>query len=153
MKPVVLVKRLADNAEIPIYATSGAAGCDLFATQDMIIESGLTKIIPTGLAFQIPDGLFMMIVPRSGISLNTKLRIANSPGTVDSDYRGEVGIIATNESNGEPFEVKAGERYAQAIFVPYYQVEFVEVTELNETKRGAGGYGHTGLSGIEPPEV
>lgn len=100
-KPIVQAKRLKDGAVIPFYATPGSAGCDLVAAQTVVIAPGEKVIVPTGLAFEIPEGIEMQIRPRSGISIKTDLHIFNSPGTIDSDYRGEIGVIIKNTANPE----------------------------------------------------
>lgn len=144
MSETLLVKRLREGAVIPSYQTEGAAGFDLHSAEGIIIEGGETAIIKTGLAFDIPKGFEMQIRPRSGISFKTPLIMKNGPGTIDSDYRGEVGIIMHNLSS-EPFEVKAGERMAQGIVSPVVMVAFCEVEELSESARGTNGYGSTGI--------
>lgn len=141
----VKVKRLSDDAVIPQYATDGSAGFDLVATEDVIIEPGETKLVPTGLAFEIPQGYEIQIRPRSGISLNTKLRIANAPGTIDADYRGEVCVIITN-GHGVNYRVEKGMRIAQGVLSRVPIANFIEVDELDETERGAGGFGSTGVN-------
>lgn len=155
----VRVKKLHPDAVIPEYKTEGAAGFDLVAVEDVLINRGETKLVRTGLAFEIPPGYELQIRPRSGLSLETPLRIANAPGTVDSDYRGEVKIIVTNiapydedledeyyigsESNFEYIE--KGTRIAQGVIAPVFRAEFEEVDELSGTERGAGGFGSTGM--------
>lgn len=167
----VKVKRLHPDAVIPQYATSGAAGFDLVALEDVIIEPGQTKLIPTGLAFEVPQGFEMQIRMRSGIAKRTPLRLPNSIGTIDADYRGEVFMMFENTSN-IPLKLKdvttnsvktmsgfdvidvevpmctcfirKGERVAQAVIAPVLRANFEEVDELSETKRGGGGFGSTG---------
>lgn len=139
----VKVVQLRENATIPVRATEGASGYDLYATEHIIIPAGETKKIPLGLAFEIPLGLEMQIRPRSGMSLKTKLRISNSPGTIDSDYRGEVAVLIDNIGK-EDHLIKAGQRFAQAVFCPVVYPEFEIVQNLSESKRGHGGFGHTG---------
>lgn len=167
----VKVKRLHKAAVIPKYATTGSAGFDLVATEDVIIEPGETKLVPTGLAFEIPVGYEMQIRPRSGISLKTKLRVANAPGTIDSDYRGEVCVIITNiaeDSCGnvmqylthidgldyrtehelypnETYLIRKGDRIAQGVMQRVPIAKFIEVDEIDETTRCAGGFGSTGV--------
>lgn len=144
----VKIKKLRSDAVIPNYATDGSAGFDFVATEDITIMPGEVTLIKTGLSFEIPKGYELQIRPRSGMSLNTKLRISNSPGTIDSDYRGEVAIIMENiDSRGLVYYkcyIKKGDRVAQGVICPIIQAEFEEVTELSDTERGSGGFGHTG---------
>ena len=144
----IKIKKLNDAAQVPRYQTKGAAGFDLHATQDVRLNSGQTALVPTGLSFEIPEGYEMQIRPRSGLSLKSKLRIANSPGTIDSDYTAEVMIIAENISttsfpSDEPIIVRKGDRIAQGVIQKVEQAEFFEVEELKETERGEQGFGST----------
>lgn len=140
----VKVKKIHPNAVIPQYKTSGSAGFDLYAIEDVEIQPGETKQIRTGLIFEIPEGYEIQIRPRSGMSLKTPLRISNAPGTIDSDYRGEVMIIAENTSI-MPFSVEKGTRIAQGVLQKVPQAEFIEVERVSETERGEGGFGSTGI--------
>lgn len=139
----VFIKKLNDNATIPSYASDGAAAFDLSAIDKYSIEPGGTKLIKTGLAFQIPDGYELQIRPRSGLALKNGITVLNTPGTIDSDYRGEIGVILINTGN-EPFHVENGMRIAQAVLTQYSKAEFHVVSKLSETKRGEGGFGSTG---------
>lgn len=138
----IRVKKLTKKAIIPEYQTTGASGFDLHSVEDVIIDRGCTTTVSTGLAFAIPEGYEMQIRPRSGLSLKTGLRVANSPGTIDSDYRGEVKIILHNASNRAE-EIPIGMRIAQGVIVPIIKVNFKE-GELDVTERGEGGFGSTG---------
>lgn len=149
----VRIKKVNPDAVIPKYATSGAAGFDLVSMEDLVLSGGDTRAVKTGLVVEIPPGFEMQIRPRSGLSLKTALRVANAPGTVDSDYRGEVAVIMTNSSGagdmfgngrGDMETIKKGDRIAQGVIVPVVQAEFEEVEELSDTERGAGGFGSTG---------
>lgn len=142
----VRIKKLHPEAVIPKYQTEGASGFDLHALEDTVVMSGEAKLIKTGLAFQVPHGTELQVRPRSGLSLKSPLRVANSPGTVDSDFTGEVCIIIENTSKyeNEPYFIKKGDRIAQGVICPVYQANFIEVEELNETTRGQKGYGSTG---------
>ena len=144
----VKIKKLSPDAVIPRYATLGAAGFDLVAVEDVQLFGGQTKLVKTGLAVELPMGFEMQVRPRSGTSLKTPLRVANAPGTVDCDYRGEVCVIITNTlaPNGDLalVEIKKGERIAQGVICAVEHAEFVEVEELSGTARGAGGFGSTG---------
>ncbi|MEV2911040.1 dUTP diphosphatase [Paenibacillus larvae] len=149
----VKIKKLHPDAVIPQYATAGAAGFDLVALEDVLIEPGDVKTIRTGLAFEIPVGYELQIRPRSGVSLKTKLRQPNSVGTIDSDYRGEVQLMFENTLTKlahlnvklASYLIQKGDRLAQGIIAPVVRAEFTVVEELSETKRGAGGFGHTGV--------
>jgi dUTP pyrophosphatase len=145
----VRIKKLHPDAVIPKYATQGAAGFDLVAIEDVKIEPGHTSLVKTGLSVEIPRGYELQVRPRSGNSLKTKLRVANTPGTVDSDYRGEVCVIVDNVAayfppNGGSLDIKKGDRIAQGVICPIFQAEFEEVEDLSSTARGAGGFGSTG---------
>lgn len=141
---VVKIKKLHPDAIIPKYRTSGSAGFDIHIIEDVTISPRETKIIKTGLSFEIPKGYELQVVPRSGISSKTKIRISNSPGTVDSDFRGEVGIIVDN-IDSFLYTFKKGDRVAQGKITPVIQAIFQEVTELSITDRGQGGFGSTGI--------
>lgn len=136
---------VGDAFDIPEYATPGSAGVDLYANneQSIMLKPGETRLIPTGLKMEIPEGYECQIRPRSGLVLKHGITVLNSPGTVDSDYRGEWGIILHNFGD-KNFFVHRGDRIAQAVFCKYERVTFIEVKSLSETVRGAGGYGHTG---------
>lgn len=145
---IIKFKKLHKGAIIPQYQTMGASGFDLHSLLPYRIMPGGTVLIRTGLACALPlrqSGQFleMQIRPRSGVSLNTKLRIANTPGTVDSDYRGEICIIAENIGT-IPINIEAEERIAQGVIVPVVRAMIEEVDDLDETLRGAGAFGSTG---------
>lgn len=144
----IKIKKLHQDATIPMYATSGSAGFDFHSIEDVNIYPGQTIAIKTGLSFEIPIGYELQVRPRSGLSLKTNLRISNSPGTIDSDYRGEVCIIVDNidfsSETKASYEIKKGDRIAQGVICPIQQVEFEEVDELNKTNRGESGFGSTG---------
>lgn len=149
----VKIKKLHPDAVIPAYATPGAAGFDLVATEDVEIRPGECKLVKTGLSVEVPAGFEMQVRPRSGLSLKTSLRVANSPGTVDSDYRGEVCVLMWHggakefdgaTSNYQIFIIKKGERIAQGVICPVVQAEFEVAEDLSVTDRGAGGFGSTG---------
>lgn len=144
-KVPVKVKKLHPDASLPKYAKDGDAGFDLAAIHDVWLQPGETAVIKTGLAMAVPKGFELQIRPRSGLSAKTKLRVANSPGTVDSGYRGEIGIIMENIGD-EVINVSAGDRIAQGVIGIVPAASFVEVGELDETERGAGGYGSTGMA-------
>lgn len=133
---------------LPVYETAGAAGADLRANlqehQGVMIEPGARVLIPTGLRIAIPDGFEVQIRPRSGLALNHGITLPNSPGTIDSDYRGPLGVIVQNGGDA-PFEVTHGMRIAQMVVAPVVQAMFAE-GPLEETARGAGGFGSTGTT-------
>ncbi|MFW6002738.1 MAG: dUTP diphosphatase [archaeon] len=137
------VKRLHKDAIIPYYAHDGDAGFDFFTIEDLEIQSDETKLVKTGLSMAIPNGFEIQVRPRSGLSLNTGLIITNSPGTVDSTYRGEIGIIVRNTAD-ETITLDKGSKIAQGVLKKVPVAYFREVDELPETERGTGGFGSTG---------
>jgi len=142
----VKIKRVrAGSNPLPAYMTSHAAGVDLYASleEDVVLESGERALVPTGIAIELPDGYEAQVRPRSGLALKHGIALVNSPGTIDADYRGEIAVIMINHGR-EPFTVRNGERIAQMVVARYERAEFLEVEELGETARGAGGFGHTG---------
>jgi dUTP pyrophosphatase len=143
-KKVKIVNR-SDN-ELPKYETEGSAGMDIRAmlSEPVILKPLQRALIPTGLYIELPDGYEAQIRPRSGLAFKKGLSILNAPGTIDSDYRGEIKILLINLSN-ETAILNTGERIAQMIISKYERISFDEVDELSETKRGAGGFGHTGI--------
>jgi dUTP pyrophosphatase len=130
---------------LPEFATSLSAGMDLRANIDstIILKPLERKLIPTGLYIELPAGYEAQIRPRSGLALKKGITVLNSPGTIDADYRGEIGIILINLS-AEPFEINDGERICQMVIASHVQATLVEVNELGNTERGSGGFGHTG---------
>jgi dUTP pyrophosphatase len=145
----IKIKKLHPDAVMPKYATEGAAGFDLVALEDYTLFAGGTVLVKTGLSVEIPEGYEMQVRPRSGLSLKTFLRVANSPGTVDSDFRAEVCVIMTNANfftrdYDTSIFIKKGERIAQGVICPVVQAEFEVVEELSDTERGSGGFGSTG---------
>ena len=147
-KITVAVKKLAHGKglDLPAYATQGSAGVDLVAaiSTDVCIKPRRWVCIPTGLVFEIPVGYEIQTRPRSGLALRDGISLLNSPGTIDSDYRGEVGIILINY-NQEDFIVTRGMRIAQAVMAPVVQIQWQEVSSLQETARGTKGFGSTGI--------
>ncbi len=137
------IKKLNPEALIPSYQTSLAAGFDLHSIEDYILKPMERKLIKTGLAFEIEKGYEVQIRPRSGLAYKHGITVLNSPGTVDADYRGEIMVLLINLGN-EIFEIKKGDRIAQAVVASVIQAEFEEVSELSATKRGKGGFGSTG---------
>ena len=131
---------------LPAYATEQSAGMDLRANiEDPITLRPLERrIVPTGLYIALPEGYEAQVRPRSGLALKHGITVLNSPGTIDSDYRGDIGVLLINLSD-TPFVINAGERIAQMVVARHEQAELIEVEELDDTERGAGGYGHTGV--------
>src|SRR4030066_204653 len=144
----IKIKRLStefDDIPIPSYATSGSAGMDVRAAvkDEIIIEPNSITLVPTNLSVEIPKGYEIQVRPRSGLAANHSIGILNAPGTIDSDYRGEVKIILMNFGK-ENFKISAGDRIAQLIVSKIYNAKIEEVDDLNSSKRGDGGFGHTG---------
>ena len=141
------VKRVRPDSANPLpeYMTSHSAGMDLYAElpQELNLAPGERALVPTGIAIELPDGYEAQVRPRSGLALRHGISLVNSPGTIDTDYRGEIGIIVINHGS-EPFTVRSGERIAQLVFAPFARAVLVEAADLGETKRGEGGFGHTG---------
>lgn len=132
--------------QLPSYATTQSAGMDLRANLDspIILKPMERHLIPTGLYIALPDGYEAQIRPRSGLALKKGITLLNTPGTIDADYRGEIGIIMINLST-EDFVINDGERIAQMVIARYEKAEIIQVESLDETERGAGGFGHTGV--------
>ena len=141
----VKIKKLHPDAVIPQYMTEHAAGLDLCTVIEtpFVLKPGERTLLPTGLAMEIPSGYEGQVRPRSGLALKQGIALVNSPGTIDADYRGEIGIIVINHGQ-ESVEFLPGDRIAQLIIAPVTQAELVEVTELNDSTRSSGGFGHTG---------
>lgn len=138
----VKFKKLSDDAQIPKYQTKGSAGADLYASNAINIAAGETKLVQLGFAVELPEGYEMQIRPRSGLTINTPLRV--HLGTVDSDYTGEVRVIAENTTKGtDSIQIKKGDRIAQAVFNKVEKASFELTKELTETDRGDGGFGST----------
>lgn len=131
---------------LPVYGSALAAGMDLHAAYDALIEPGMSALVPTGLIFEIPAGYELQIRPRSGLAAKNAISIANAPGTVDADYRGEVKVILINHGH-EPFRVHVGDRIAQGVVAPVTRaaLEEVQAEDLIKTDRGQGGFGSTGV--------
>lgn len=147
MMPVeVQIKRLENGGglAVPSYESAGAAGMDICAAQDTVIAAGKRAMIATGFAFAIPVGYEIQVRPRSGLAAKKGITVLNTPGTVDSDYRGEVKVILANLGD-EEFAVTRGDRIAQIVVAPVIQAAITEVAQLDETARGTGGFGSTGV--------
>ncbi len=135
----------ADDVPLPAYASEGAAGLDLRAVveKELLLPPGDRALVPTGLAIAVPPGYEAQVRPRSGLALRHGIVLPNSPGTIDSDYRGELHVIMANAGT-EPFAIQRGDRIAQLVLAPVARLEWDEVDELPESERGAGGFGSTG---------
>lgn len=135
------------NLNKPVYATEGSSGADIYADilEDMTIAPNETTLVPTGIFMEIPYGYEIQIRPRSGLALKNSITLPNTPGTIDSDYRGELKIIVHNLAK-EAFTLKSGDRIAQMVLMPVYKINWIEANELEETKRNHGGFGHTGVN-------
>lgn len=144
-KVKVEVINMAKDLPLPVYQTALSAGMDLLAAveEEVLLQPGEIRLIPTGLKMAIPDGYEAQIRPRSGLAFKHGISMPNGTGTIDADYRGEVGVLLINHGK-EPFLIKRGERIAQMIINPIVQAELNVVTELSDTVRGEGGFGHTG---------
>ena len=147
MQIKVAIKRIRPEADLslPCYMTSHSAGMDLYAdlSADATLLPGSRLLVPTGTAISLPEGYEAQIRPRSGLALKHGISLVNSPGTIDADYRGEIGVILINHGN-IPFVLKRGERVAQMVVARFSRVTWQELDELGETVRGEGGFGHTG---------
>ena len=150
MKPSpvkIQVKRVKGDQEIPLprYMTERSSGMDLFAATDgeVILEPGERRLIPTGIALSIPEGFEGQVRPRSGLALRNGVTLVNTPGTIDADYRGEIGVLLIN-LGAEPFRVKRGDRIAQLVIMSVCRADLEWADNLDDTRRSGGGFGHTG---------
>jgi dUTP pyrophosphatase len=152
----IQVARLPHGADLPLpsYSTAGAAGMDLMAAVDEPVElaPGERRLIPTGIRIAVPPGYEAQVRPRSGLALKRGLGVPNAPGTIDSDYRGELCVIMINWS-AEPQTIRRGDRIAQLVICPVEQATLIEVHELDETERADGGFGHTGVEARARPPL
>lgn len=149
MSPPIPIRRLphGEGLPLPAYATGGAAGLDLVAavpaTTVLVLEPGARDLVPTGVAVAVPEGWEAQVRPRSGLALRNGVTTLNTPGTIDSDYRGEIGVILINHGR-EPFEIRRGMRIAQLVFARVERIAWIETDDLDATARGSGGFGSTG---------
>lgn len=149
------VKKLPHfKGELPLYQSESASGFDIRAqiSESITLTPGSRSLIPTGLCFAVPHGYELQARPRSGWAIKEGLGLVNSPGTIDADYRGEVKIIVINYGQN-PIEIKDQDRIAQLVLCPIFQANFIEVSQLDETLRGRGGFGSTGISGQKNPTL
>lgn len=146
------IKRLGHAQDLPLphYATAGSAGLDLLAAvdQEILLAPGQRMAVPTGIAIELPHGVEAQVRPRSGLALNHGITCLNAPGTIDSDYRGEIKAILINHGQ-EPFRIARGTRIAQMVIARHEQAELVELDALSESARGAGGFGSTGMTSVK----
>jgi dUTP pyrophosphatase len=144
----IYIKRLQKDhpVSLPQYMTEGSSGMDLFASlaQEVTLIPGERKLIPAGISVAIPEGFEGQIRPRSGLAIQKGIGIVNGPGTIDADYRGEIGVLLINFGK-EPFTIRNGDRIAQMVISPVYRVTLEEVDDLPPTRRQGGGFGHTGI--------
>lgn len=142
----VKVNKIKANATLPVYMTAGSAGCDVIACLEkpMIVEKGQRVMVPTGLVMEIPVGYEVQVRPRSGLAFKKGLTVVNAPGTIDSDFRGEVMVLLINLGEA-PIEIQHGERIAQFVLNKVEQINWTEVEKTSETTRGSGGFGSTGV--------
>lgn len=149
--PIVAVQRLPHGADLPLpaYATTQSAGLDLMAAVqgEVTLAPGARQLIPTGLAIALPAGFEAQVRPRSGLALKHGITVLNSPGTIDADYRGEVQVLLINHGEA-PFVIKRGDRIAQMVVAPVTQIAWNIVEQLDQTERGSGGYGSTGIAAV-----
>jgi len=141
---IVQIQRIDKGLPLPDYARAGDAGMDVYSTIDCTIAPGQRAIVPIGIAIALPEGFVCFAHPRSGLAAKNGISIVNSPGTIDSGYRGEIKIILINTDAKETFEVKRGDRVAQLVFQKFESARFFEVEVLPESQRGGGGFGSTG---------
>ena len=137
------IRRLSPDALIPAYAHPGDAGLDLHACEDVALDPGVSCLVPTGVAIELPEATEAQVRPRSGLALKHSVTVLNTPGTIDEGYRGEVGVVLINHGSST-FQVTRGMRIAQLVVQKRWTVEVVEVDGLTDTTRGAGGFGSTG---------
>lgn len=140
----ILFNKLHTAAQVPTYATRGSAGADLYSIEDYVLKPGNVYLVRTGLAISMPEEMQAEIRPRSGLAIKYGITLINSPATIDRDYRGELKVPLMNFSR-QDFVIKVGDRIGQIVFGPYYKGHFIETTKLDDTNRGAGGFGSTGL--------
>ncbi len=147
MQVEILVLAHGEGLQLPTYATTGSAGCDVRAAVDaaVTLAPGQRAVVPCGFCMALPNGWEAQVRPRSGLAVRYGVTVLNAPGTIDADYRGEVMVPLINLGDA-PFVIERGERIAQLVVAPTHHVEWVQVTDLDETQRGCGGFGSTGRS-------
>jgi dUTP pyrophosphatase len=141
----ILVTKLDIDAVIPTYAKPGDAGADLYSISELVLSPGERALVKTGIAIALPNGYVGLVHPRSGLGLKNGISVVNTPGTIDSGYRGEIGVVLINHDLHESFQVKKGDRIAQLVIQKVENAQFKMVNQLPESERAAGGYGSTGV--------
>ncbi|GAA8225185.1 dUTP diphosphatase [Helicobacter pylori] len=141
----IKIQKIHPNALIPKYQTEGSSGFDLYAVEEVTIKSHSVGLVKIGICLSLEVGYELQVRTRSGLALNHQVMVLNSPGTVDNDYRGEIKVILANLSDKD-FKVQVGDRIAQGVVQKTYKAEFIECEQLDETSRGSGGFGSTGVS-------
>jgi dUTP pyrophosphatase len=141
----ILVTKLDKDAVIPTYAKPGDAGADLYSISELVLSPGERALVKTGIAIALPNGYVGLVHPRSGLGLKNGISVVNTPGTIDSGYRGEIGVVLINHDLHESFQVKKGDRIAQLVIQKVENAQFKMVNQLPESERAAGGYGSTGV--------
>jgi dUTP pyrophosphatase len=142
--PTVLVQRIDADSPLPLYALPGDAGADIVTAEDVTLQPGQRAVLPTGLALAVPPGYAAFVHPRSGLAARAGLGLVNSPGTIDSGYRGEVKVVVINHDTAQPLRLRRGDRIAQLVIQRVAHARFLEVTQLPPSQRGTGGHGSTG---------
>lgn len=145
MADVVVLPIVANDEQVPTYARAGDAGADLRSAQAIEIAAGARALVPTGIRIALPEGYVAFVVPRSGLAVKHGITVLNSPGTIDAGYRGEIMVPLHNTDQREAFQIEEGDRIAQLIVMPVSRAEFQRVSELDESERGARGFGSTGV--------
>lgn len=146
MAIAIRIQQIDKDLPIPENAYAGDGAVDLRSTKDLVLKPFERALIPTGIAIELPVGFAALVVPRSGLAIKQGVTLVNSPGLIDSNYRGEIGAILANMDPNEPFEIKRGDRIAQLMIIAVEQPEFTVSETLSETDRGAGGFGSSGVS-------
>jgi dUTP pyrophosphatase len=141
----ILVTKLDNDAVIPTYAKPGDAGADLYSISELVLSPGERALVKTGIAIALPNGYVGLVHPRSGLGLKNGISVVNTPGTIDSGYRGEIGVVLINHDLHKSFQVKKGDRIAQLVIQKVENAQFKMVNQLPESERAAGGYGSTGV--------
>ena len=139
------IKKLSDNAKVPQYAYAGDAGVDLCATQALELKPGQRALVPTSIAIALPEGYAGFVMPRSGLAVKHGISIVNTPGLIDSNYRGELKVCLINLDQTNSFNINVGDRIAQLVVMPTTHINFKQVDALDSTQRGSGGFGSSGI--------
>jgi dUTP pyrophosphatase len=146
MTTEIKIKLLDEGLPVPRYSHPGDAGLDLPSRADMVLEPGQRAMVPTGIAVAIPEGFAGFVLPRSGLAARHGIALVNAPGLIDSSYRGEVTVVLINTDRAKPFQIRRGDRIAQLVIQRVQEVRITPVKDLDDTSRGEGGFGSTGLA-------